>query len=632
MSASGADRRFLAGIQNRLIIAFLTVTTVPMVVLAIYGAHSHLRALEELAFDAAADEARLRARKLQDALTAAQGDLFDLSQNASLDAYVRAAPEASEGEVGFLRDKLAKQFESFLATHGTYDSAAYMDTAGREHVRVRRMGERTPIVPFAELQSRPAHEELRVQTRYLLAGQVLPRIDPAANQPVLQFVTRLSPRGGQDWGFVVLELSLAGLLEGEELGESAARIVVFDQADRVIMGDAGELPSEWLRDLSQRPGEPAEIEDGQIATLVPIQPNRIDRSQKWSFVAIKPRSLVFASLTRYRWVFTGVLLLTLAGAAAVSVLFARQFTVPLKRLYAAAQEIGHGRFDVAIEDETGDEIGGLARELRAMADKLKIKHDDMQQQIDEKTRELLQAERLSTIGTMSAAIAHEVNNPLGVISLHCQMLLEQVGSDDPKAGKLRAIAREASRMSVLLRGLLQLSRKPDLNVGRVDLGGLITEAVSAITSLQEDPGRVELRTEMAEDCRVIEADADQLGQVLRNLIANAFHAISGRGSITITAESTEDDRVAVRVSDTGEGIDLETLERLFEPFFTTRPFGAGTGLGLSVSKDIIERHGGTVSVASRVGEGTTFTLLLPRRVPGAYRGANDKTTIAKDKK
>lgn len=613
MNRSEPDRRWFAGIQNRLVIAFLTVAILPVVVLAIYGAQSQLKALAELAFDTAADQAQLRARKLQSALSAAQNDLSYLQQMPSLALSGDRPSAATDRDSPVASERMTKQFETFVASRGTYRSVAYIDSTGRERVRVDRRGMTTWPLPPDELAERPPHEDLVYRGEHLLAGQTLTEVVSDEGGPMVRFVTRLFPRGLERRGFVVLEARLKTLVGDEETDGGSERLVLFNQAREVILGDPDAISSETLSALIHQPRRPMEIEHGRVATLVPIEPNRANRAERWFYVTLEPRAAVLGSLTRFRYVFTVVLIGTLVLAASISVLLARQFTVPLKRLYAAAQDIGHGRYDVPLEDETGDEIGGLAHELRAMADKLRIKHEDMQQQIDEKTLELLQAERLSTIGTMSAAIAHEVNNPLGVISMYSQMLLEQFDPEDPRARKLRMIAREASRMSVLVRGLLQFARRPELNLTQVDLAAMTREAVSAAADLQEESHGLDIVVDMSDDCPSIEADADQLGQVIRNLAVNAFHAMNGKGRLTVTARPFEADHVRIQVADTGHGIEPDHLSKLFEPFFTTRRFGAGTGLGLSISKEIVERHGGTISVESQVGEGTTFTITLPRR-------------------
>ena len=615
-------RGFPATIRTRLIIAFMTVITLPVAGLSIYSGHTHLRALEALAFDGSIDQARYHASRLANTLSSAQRDLLYLSQLPSLDAYVEAVRDGRRGDVAYAREKLRRQCQSFAASRGQYQAVVYLDSTGSEQVRVEHPGDTKSAGDSASRPAAGSYREVLAEADRLLAGQSLTHVDVRGSTAVLQFVSRLFPRDLQRRGYVLLEVSSSELAGAE--AETGRRIVVRDPAGRIVVGGAEAIEPETWTELVRQAGRPLETSGGRILTYVPVRPNPADPAEVWGVVSIEPRAIVFGALNRYRWVFTLVLAAALALAGAMNVLLARQFTRPLQRLYAAAQGIGRGQFDVDLEDHTGDEIGGLARELRAMADQLEIKQDDMQQALDEKTRELLRAERLSTIGTMSAAIGHEVNNPLGIISMYSQMLLERLDENDPRAAKLEAIAREASRMSGLVRGLLQFARRPPLAVQRVDPARLIDEAVAAVRDLHERADRIEVQHEVAAGCSAIEADPDQLGQVLRNLLMNALDATDAGGWVRIKAEADGPRHVAITVADNGQGIDPEHVTELFEPFFSTRRFGAGTGLGLAVCKDIVECHKGVISVASELNRGTTFTVRLP------VRGAIDEAATTTD--
>ncbi len=601
----------LSTIQNRLIIAFLTVTIIPVVVLSIYSAHTHLRVLERMAYDRAADQAAARARQIQEILNAGRGDLHYLSQLPSLDAFITASEGADQDGVDFAREKLLQQFHTFAASRPHYPRVSYFNSRGELVASASSQGQEFTPRPGSE---RAAEEWLPDADR-LLAGQAMTRYGWAfsAKTPAVQLIAKLASRGVTRRGFVVLEVTPAAFDEPNPAHPTFASALLLDDRGESIRGFP--VPRDLVHQARDRLGEPFHTDQGEIATALPITLGRGDAGRTWTFLATQPASEVFAALGHYRMVFSLVLLGALALAAGISVLLARQFTVPLKRLYTAAREIGRGRFDAELDDHTGDEIGGLARELRAMADQLKVRHDDMRQQLDDKTRELLQAERLSTIGTMSAAIAHEVNNPLGIISMYSELLGEQTPPDDPRAEKLRVIAREAARMSVLVRGLLQFARRPEPQFAPVDVVAVARDALSAVEALRSGGG-ITFRLEAPERL-TITADGDQIQQVLRNLIMNGCQAMGDGGTleVSIAAEGNGDVRISVR--DTGRGIPAEYLPRLFEPFFSTRRFGAGTGLGLAISREIVERHGGTLNAESSQGIGSTFTVHLRVTPPPA---------------
>ncbi len=237
------------------------------------------------------------------------------------------------------------------------------------------------------------------------------------------------------------------------------------------------------------------------------------------------------------------------------------------------------------------------------------------QQIDSLRKQLRKAQRLAALGTMSAMIAHEFNNLMTPVISYAQYAIEK--NDD--ALKQRAVEKalqQARRASQMCDRILGLASQQHLGPGPVEVAGLITETVA---SLGRDLGKdnIQLRIDVPEDLRV-RANAGQLQQVVFNLVINARQAMLGKpGSLHLQAEPIEDGRVAIRIKDTGCGIDPQTMEKIWEPFFTTRrqgdrPDKRGIGLGLTICKDIIEELGGTISVESQQGRGTTFTITLPQ--------------------
>jgi len=228
---------------------------------------------------------------------------------------------------------------------------------------------------------------------------------------------------------------------------------------------------------------------------------------------------------------------------------------------------------------------------------------------------LIQSEKMSSLGRMAASVAHEINNPLGAIVVYSHLLLENTPEDFPGRGNLQKIVREAMRCRDIVRGLLDFARPgaglrqtADLNVtvrAAHDLlrGQGVFKGISVSMNLSPTP------LEMT-------CDASQLQQAFTNLLVNAAEAISGSGTITIRSwRDASRGQVAVSVADTGCGIPPENLERIFEPFFTTKQGGHGTGLGLAIAYGIAERHGGTIKVDSRPGEGTAFTVWLSEKKP-----------------
>lgn len=223
-----------------------------------------------------------------------------------------------------------------------------------------------------------------------------------------------------------------------------------------------------------------------------------------------------------------------------------------------------------------------------------------------------QADKLAAVGTLSAGIAHEINNPIGIISSRVEvMLLEAEGGDLPAELRkdLDVILRHARRVAAITQGLLSFARRSTGTRQPVNLNRIVEEILQLA---QKDMSRARIRVTMTlhEGLPDIVADANAIGQVLMNLLTNARRAIVEEGEITIETSyipTTRSVRLVVR--DTGSGIPPEILPKIFDPFFTTKP--EGTGLGLSISHGIVHDHHGTVEVQSQVGEGTTFTLTFP---------------------
>jgi signal transduction histidine kinase/NAD-dependent dihydropyrimidine dehydrogenase PreA subunit len=226
---------------------------------------------------------------------------------------------------------------------------------------------------------------------------------------------------------------------------------------------------------------------------------------------------------------------------------------------------------------------------------------------------LMQSERLASMGQLAAGIAHEVNNPLGVVLMYAHLLLDELRDNDRLRDDAAMIAEQADRCKKIVAGLLHFARQNKVLRQPTDLHVLIDRSCRAIIT---DPS-IQLTVEHALQDPIAEVDGDQLAQVLTNLLSNAAAAMSGGGTVTIATRDSEE-RVSIAVSDTGTGIPEENLKKIFEPFFTTKQIGKGTGLGLAVTYGIIKMHKGNISVESNAdpekgATGTTFTVELPRK-------------------
>jgi two-component system NtrC family sensor kinase len=242
--------------------------------------------------------------------------------------------------------------------------------------------------------------------------------------------------------------------------------------------------------------------------------------------------------------------------------------------------------------------------------------------------QLRQSEKLAALGELVAGVAHEVNNPLTGISAFAQLLMEEELTPE-QLESARLIKREADRAVGVIRDLLAFARKTGPRTVLTGMNELVEQTLRLRAYGLRTAG-VKVETALAPDLRPVRGDDRQIQQVLLNLIVNAEHAMAGRDRrVLVIRTRNAADRVVIEVADTGVGIPREAWGRIFEPFFTTKPEGTGTGLGLSVSYGIVQAHGGSITVESETGVGSTFRVTLPAVPAGAVTaGAGEGGTEA----
>ncbi|MGH9788027.1 MAG: sensor histidine kinase, partial [Candidatus Acidiferrales bacterium] len=223
--------------------------------------------------------------------------------------------------------------------------------------------------------------------------------------------------------------------------------------------------------------------------------------------------------------------------------------------------------------------------------------------------QLMQAEKLSSIGLLAAGVAHEVNTPLAVISNYAQMLSKQLSSDDPRASLIEKIVKQTFRASEIISGLLNFSRTGPAELGEVQLNRIVSDSL-ALLEPQFRSTQIAVETALDDNLPPVYGDAGKLQQVLVNLLSNARDAMPQGGRLAVRTRA-DNSRVRVEVADTGIGIPAENLAKIYDPFFTTKTTGRGTGLGLAITYGIVQEHHGSIQVRSQPGQGTTFALEFP---------------------
>lgn len=274
---------------------------------------------------------------------------------------------------------------------------------------------------------------------------------------------------------------------------------------------------------------------------------------------------------------------------------------PLRRIGMAIQKIASGDYKNIPKVNTGDEFENLADSLNIML-----------KELNKRSEQLIQSEKMAALGTLTSGVAHEVNNPLNNISTSIQILNEELDDGDLEYQRelLTETGKEVDRAQEIVRALLEFSRDSEFGISQERFSALVNNTLKLIQG--EIPTNVNVETDVPEDI-IAWLDARRIQQVLLNLMINGFQAMEPNGgTLRVTAfKYGKGKGFYFRVQDTGKGIPEDNLTRIFDPFFTTKGEFSGSGLGLSVSRGIIENHYGSITVDSREGAGTTFTVFLP---------------------
>ncbi len=277
-----------------------------------------------------------------------------------------------------------------------------------------------------------------------------------------------------------------------------------------------------------------------------------------------------------------------------------KLTNPIRNIMEVVRDIKKGRTERRIQVTGNDEIGELAGSFNRMIEIIE-RNKEMEKALNQQAK-------MASLGVLSSKVAHEINNPLGVILGYASYLEGKVPADTPVYRYVQDIKAESRRCKKIVEDLLSYARVPAPKLAPKDLNAILGEIVRFASNLPETR-YVEVLTNFAPDLPPVMVDEDQIYQVAINLIMNAAGAVKGKGRISIGTEFDPKGEAVITFGDTGCGIPREHLEKIFEPFFTTKP--KGTGLGLAITKQIIKQHLGTISVESIAGVGTKFTVRLP---------------------
>ncbi len=334
-----------------------------------------------------------------------------------------------------------------------------------------------------------------------------------------------------------------------------------------------------------------------------------------------------AESTRQLAIYT---LLGVLGVALLSAAFVRYMLGgPLKALTVGTHAIGSGDLGYQIQMSSNGELKDLANSFNTMSHQLLEAHQEinswtrtLEARVDEKTRqlssaqdEMLRVERMASIGKLAAVVAHEINNPLAGILTYAKLMRKRLSREPtPNAenlSMLELVESESRRCGEIVKNLMTFARPTSMNREPADLNAIIDRCVRLVQH-QLKLKNIELHLQMNPELVLVRCDQGQIEQVVLALVINAIDAMSNGGNLFLSTRRAADSTdIQIEVRDDGAGMPREVLSKMFEPFFTTKEHGRGLGLGLAISRNIVERHAGKIAVTSEPGHGTTFLITLP---------------------
>jgi signal transduction histidine kinase len=608
--------RWLSSLSAKYIAVFALLVAVPVVCTSVYLLYSSYQ-------DSKSALTRLQQEKAQ-SVSVTIGQYFKdlVARMSSVHAqYLSFAARA-------------ETLAPLLETDAT--AAFYIDGAGRKTLATGGGGARRPPGNFSH---QPGVQQARATAVYYgLAYAPRTLSNPGAR--VMEVVVREWSNRGQirpNSGFVgeTLDLSaIQDLVLRTHLGTSGYAYAVDAQGAPIAHPNAAALTHRSLH-LPQVTKALASSSTGSTvgrnfrgqkvlsawATVVPVG---------WKVFVEQPESAVFAPIRGKIWRTALLLAAFLAAGIGLSVLLARRLVRPIKQMRTSAARIGAGAYDERIELRRRDELGGLADELNGMAASLQASVQSLEQKVEERTRELQRVlAELSRKGRQLevasrhksdflANMSHELRTPLNAIIGFSQVLRQRLfGEINPKQEEyLNDILSSGNHLLDLINDVLDLSK---VEAGQVELEVApfsLREALERGVLMVREPAtkhRVRLSLELAPGVDLVDGDERRLLQVIFNLLSNAVKFTPEGGSVVV-ASSRMNGEVQVSVTDTGPGIAPEDRERIFEEFQQTAvgvEQGEGTGLGLALSKRLVELHGGRIWVESEPGRGSRFTFTLP---------------------
>lgn len=594
MSAS----KLREGLWPRLLVSHITLATIPVLIVGLLLLATARRSIEDTVAEGNLEVARRASNEIRLYIEQARR-VIDLAAD-NMDMI-----DATDAEYQKLVDNLVIR-QDFLS------ELAVLDLAGRELLTTRLEG---PLATRTDLDL-PVDEATAISPVFI-SGDGLPAVT----------ITVPVRRLDEHRGYLTAQVNLKDmwdLVDNIQLGEGQAegfgnayvvtgtgRLIAHPERDRVYRQDdlsaspVGKALNARQSGTLVYTGPPGEM----VAAFATVEP------LGWKVVIEQPAARAFARSQDMILGISVLMVISAAVASLIGILVVRKIVRPIYELVRGAQLFARGRLTHTIETPGHGELTTLAREFNQMA-----------RELLEKERRLKQAERLATLSKFATILSHEIRNPLNSMIINLRILKrdleKQNGDPRNQGGHYEKVISEIWRIDRLVEHFLNYARPPELALFPHDINAVLDEVIATHQGTARERG-VNMVARFPDDELMVSVDINQIKQVFLNIMLNAFDAMEDGGTLTISTERAlprhsgeltldgigESPHVNVKFEDTGRGIDPGRLDRIFEVYYTSK--STGTGLGLPIAQQIVEKHGGRIGAESEPGAGTTFILSLP---------------------
>lgn len=613
------------GLRARIMLPMTVTALVPVLAIGAYSISQTREAINERALSRIELETTERAHRLENHLKIAQQDLLFLRQAMTLRSVVSSTEEPSER----LYTELSKEMEFYSSSRNRGYSIYLLSVDGRELFSLEAGGTQdTRGALLSEERWSVLAETLALQPGQVAVGERHRAISYSSSvednlavlvlaipvETLLPLVYPL-PADTEVW-LLDTEQRYLGYVGADSLTRE-----VYRQRSRRLADDYSQSELSVLLGT-----EAAVLRRGEkLLVSTPVVVDEAQPERGWLLIMALPAASVDTPVSNLTLILSLMMIILVAVlalvAAGVGYLTADYLYAPVEQLRRATHEVAEGNLDKRVEVGTGDEIAELARDFNLMTERLRQSqqrlagwNEELRLEVEQRTEDLrrlqtglARADRLSSIGQMTAGVMHEIGNPLAAIKTKIQVAEEAEEFSESYRRLLDEIVSEVDRLTLFLRSFSRLSRIDRPTFQMVDPMEIVESVVSLVSAQLRRKG-LELRVMGHSEPLKIRADANRLRQMLINLILNASDA-SQSGNKIIVEVALDGLGVSVSVIDNGSGIPEELLDKVIHPFFTTR--AEGTGLGLAICKQIVEEHGGWMRLESRLGEGTRVTTFFP---------------------